>query len=130
MELAPTRFVKIEGTEVSVRVTSSAEAKVALKELNHKKKELNHLKRLLLRRQKTLLRREDRGQRRTSWVWTIVDRRKKLVQAITAVIDVFTSKRVPSDAAQVADHLRRIDEIMQGIESCKLQVEGKLIHAG
>ena len=43
MQLAPMRFVKIDGTAVSVTVTSAEEAKAALKELRHKKRELKFL---------------------------------------------------------------------------------------
>lgn len=130
MQLARTRFMKIEGTEVSVRVNSSAEARTALKELAHKKKELNHLKRALLRRQKSLRKRQERSKRPASWAWKIFDPKKKLVQAATAVIDVFRPKRVQMDAAQVTQELRQIDETMHSIDSCKLQIEGKLIHLG
>ena len=38
------RFTKIEGTTVGVHVTSAEEAKLALKELRHKKKELKFLR--------------------------------------------------------------------------------------
>ncbi|MGE5511850.1 MAG: hypothetical protein ACM31O_11445 [Bacteroidota bacterium] len=130
MQLAPTRFVKIEGTEVSVLVNSSQEAKAALKELSHKKKELNHLKRVLQRQQKSLRKRQARSQRPKSWVWTILDPNKKVVRAVTAVVEVFRPRRPQTDGVEVAHELRKIDEIMQGIDGCKLQIEGKLIHLG
>jgi hypothetical protein len=128
MQLAPTRFTKIVGTEVSVLVNSSAEAKTALKELAHKKRELNLLKRVLLRRQKAMRRRQERAKRPPSWLWSVFDPKKKLVRAVLAVADVFRPRRPPLDTAQIADELRRIDETMHAIDSCKLQIEGKLIN--
>lgn len=128
MQLAPTRFTRIEGTEVTVAVNSSAEAKVALKELRHKKRELAHEKRLLLRQQKSQRRQQERKNRPPSLLWRIFDPRKKLVRAVTAVVEVFRPKRPQRDAAEIARELRRIDEIAHGIDSCRLQIEGKLIN--
>ena len=52
MQLAPMRYVKIDGTAVGVTVASATEAKAALKELRHKKQEIKFLRGALLRRQK------------------------------------------------------------------------------
>ncbi len=128
MQLAPTRFTKIEGTEVMVSVNSSAEAKTALKELSHKKRELAHLKRVLLRQQKALRRKQERARRPPSFLWQIFDPKKKLVRAVTAVVSVFKPERQQRDGDEITRELRRIDEIAQGIDSCRLQIEGKLIN--
>jgi len=128
MQLAPTRFTKIEGTEVTVTVNSSAEAKTALKELSHKKRELAHLKRLLLRQQKAQRRKQERAKRPPSVVWRIFDPRKKLVSAVTAVVEVFRPKRPQRDANGIARELAQIEEIAHGIDGCRLQIEGKLIN--
>ena len=45
MQLRDMQFAKITGTEVTVKVSSAAEAKSAIKELRHKKKEVGLLKR-------------------------------------------------------------------------------------
>lgn len=128
MQLAPTRFTKIEGTDVMVSVTSSAEAKTALKELSHKKRELAHMKRVLLRQQAALRRKVERAKRPPSALWKIFDPKKKLVKAVTAVVEVFRPKRQQRDADEIIRELRQIDEIGQGIDSCRLQIEGKLIN--
>ncbi|MET0568691.1 MAG: hypothetical protein ABWZ74_06395 [Hyphomicrobiaceae bacterium] len=128
MQLAPTRFTKIEGTEVMVSVNSSAEAKTALKELSHKKRELAHLKRVLLRQQKALRRRQERSKRPPSMLWKIFDPKKKLVRVVTAVVGALRPERQQRDGEEIARELRRIDEIAQGIDSCRLQIEGKLIN--
>jgi hypothetical protein len=128
MQLAPTRFTKIVGTEVMVSVNTSAEAKTALKELSHKKRELAHLKRVLLRQQRAQARKRDKAQRPSSVVWSIFDPKKKLVRAVTAVVEVFRPKRPQRNSDEIARELRQIDEITQGIDSCKLQIQGKLIN--
>lgn len=128
MQLAPTRFTRIEGTEVMVSVNSSAEAKTALKELNHKKRELAHLKRGLLRQQKAERRRQARASRPPSAIWRIFDPKKKLVRAVAAVLAVFWPERPHRDSNEIAREIRRIEEITQNIESCRLQIEGKLIN--
>ena len=49
MQLSATRYVKIEGTNVSAAVNTAAEAKHAIKEVRQKKRELVHIKRGLVR---------------------------------------------------------------------------------
>ena len=50
LQLSDTRFVQIDGTRVALLVANDAEARIALKELRHKKRELLHYKRRLRRR--------------------------------------------------------------------------------
>lgn len=130
MQLSPTRFMRIEGTEVLVQVNSSEEAKLAMKELAHKKKELAHIKRMLLRQQKSVRRRRERAERPPSWVWNVFDPKKKLVRAVSAVVGVFVPPKPAREPNDIADELRQIDEIVLNIESCRLQIQGKLISLG
>jgi hypothetical protein len=127
MQLAPTRFVEIVGNEVRVTVNSSADARIALKELKHKKRELSHLRKGLIKRQQALRKQQNRATRPRSLVWQIFDRRKKLVQAVTAVVSVFRPRRPVLNASQIESELCRIDDLQHGINSCVLQIEGKLI---
>jgi hypothetical protein len=127
MQLSPTRFMKIEGTEVLVTVTSSEEAKLAMKELNHKKKELAHIKRSLLRQQRSMRRRSARAERPRSTLWNIFDPDKTLVRAVSAMVGVFVPPKPARDARDIARDLSEIDEIVHNIESCRLQIQGKLI---
>jgi hypothetical protein len=127
MQLAPTRFVEIVGNEVRVAVNSSADARIALKELKHKKRELSHLRKGLVKRQQALRKRQNRATQPRSLIWQIFDRRKKLVQAVTAVVSVFRPRRPVLDASQIESELLRIDDLQHGINSCVLQIEGKLI---
>jgi hypothetical protein len=130
MQLSPTRFMRIEGTEVLVQVNSSEEAKLAMKELAHKKKELAHIKRTLLRQQKSVRRRRGRAQHPPSWVWNVFDPKKKLVRAVSAVVGVFVPPKLAREPDDIASELRQIDEIALNIESCRLQIQGKLISLG
>ncbi|MFM9848477.1 MAG: hypothetical protein ACKVP3_15105 [Hyphomicrobiaceae bacterium] len=130
MQLSPTRFMKIEGTEVLVTVNSSDEAKLAMKELNHKKKELAHIKRSLLRQQRSMRRRSARAERPRSALWNIFDPNKKLVRAVSAVVGVFVPPKPMRDAGDIARDLTQIDEIAHNIDSCRLQIQGKLISLG
>ncbi len=130
MQLSPTRFMKIEGTEVLVTVTSSAEAKAAMKELAHKKKELAHVKRSLLRQQGAMRRRQGRVERPRFALWSIFDPKKKLVRALSAVVAVFAPPKPARDAGDIARELGQIDKIVHNIESCRLQIQGKLISLG
>jgi hypothetical protein len=130
MQLSPTRFMKIEGTEVVVYVNSSEQAKIAMKELSHKKKELAHIKRALLRQQRSMRRRSARAERPRSALWNIFDPDKKLVRAVSAVIGVFVPPKPAREPADVARDLTQIDEIVHNIDSCRLQIQGKLINHG
>ena len=66
MQLAAMRFTKIEGTAVSVTVTSAEEAKAALKELRHKKRELKFLRGALVRKRKGARAQQIRNAKRPS----------------------------------------------------------------
>ena len=119
--------MKIEGTEVLVTVNSSDEAKLAMKELNHKKKELAHIKHSLLRQQRSMRRRSARAERPKSALWNIFDPNKKLVRAVSAVVGVFVPPKPMRDTGDIGRDLTQIDEIVHNIESCRLQIQGKLI---
>jgi hypothetical protein len=55
MKLTPMRFTTIEGTDVTVQVTSSADAKRAIKELRHRKTVVGLHRRALQRQKKAAL---------------------------------------------------------------------------
>lgn len=131
MQLATLRYTKIDGTAVAVTVTSSAEAKAALKELRHKQRELKFLRSALRRRLQmarspaapkrklavSLLRRIGRG------LWWLV---AKLFELAT----VPKTERRARDPAEMEKELQRIDETLHNIEGCILQVQGKLLARG
>lgn len=128
MHLIEMRFAKIEGTDVKVQITSSAEAKEAIKELKHKKKELALLKKRLLKEERTSRAAYDRVEREAA-------RAAKARGLIASVRRVgrFFSKAAPIGAREpelVAADIRVMDDIAHNIDSCIVQLEGKLLRRG
>jgi hypothetical protein len=117
------RFARIDGTEVLVEVKSATEAKVAIKELRHKKKELMLLKRRItsqeLRARRTVARAEDAAKREA--------RRHGLFAALRRISRVFTRKKALPDLNGIRRDLEKTEEILHNIESCIIQLEGRLL---
>lgn len=117
------RFARIDGTEVLVEVKSATEAKVAIKELRHKKKELALLKRRItsqeLRARRTVARAEDAARREA--------RRRGLFAALRRISRVFTRKKALPDLNGIRRDLEKTEEILHNIESCIIQLEGRLL---
>jgi hypothetical protein len=127
MQLAPMRYVKIDGTAVAVTVASASEAKAALKELRHKKREIKFLRGALLRRQKAA-RPEAAKRRRAASFFSRLWRGLRWLSA--ALIDLATlsaSERKKRSPAEIERELRWADEVLHNIEGCILQLEGKLL---
>jgi septal ring factor EnvC (AmiA/AmiB activator) len=123
MQLREMRFAKIEGLEVLVEVHSAAEAKSAIRELKHKKKELALLKRRLLKEQAAARRaeaREERERERQA-------RQRGVVATLRRVSRVFRSKAPERDLEAIGRDVDRTDEILHNIDSCIIQLEGKLL---
>lgn len=124
MQLRPMKYAKIEGTEVMVHVTTGLEAKAAIKELRHRKKELGLLKKRLVRQQRDAQSALDRKEAAQS------KRIKKggLTAMATRLSRVF--KRTPplvADLASIETDLRNMEQVTHNIESCILQIEGRLL---
>ncbi len=117
------RFARIDGTEVLVEVKSATEAKAAIKELRHKKKELVLLKRRItsqeLRARRTVARAEDAARREA--------RRRGLFAALRRISRVFTRKKALPDLNGIRRDLEKTEEILHNIESCIIQLEGRLL---
>lgn len=131
MQLATTRYSKIEGTSVSVHVSNAEEAKAALKELRHKKRELKFMRGALARQHKaTRPRRSAKPKPAKSGVQTFLD---DMRWGISAMLD---PKPRPEKAsrkptlAEIEQELRNLDEILHNIEGCILQLQGKLLSHG
>lgn len=132
MELAATKFVKIDGTKVTVAVNSAEEARVAIKEIKHKKREVAHLRRVLARKRKIAqaralraARARPRARKRPGWLsWVgsglMALLARPLVQAARAkpVLDLPTIER---DCVA-------LEELGHSLDACMLQLEGRLIH--
>lgn len=122
MQLAPLRFATIDGTKVSVHVTSAAEAREALKELKHKKKELQFTKRGLLR-EKTRLEKAGRKPKPSKFVVGRLWQKLKSARGAVARVANPPTRTVPG----VEREIHAVDETIFNIDSCILQLQGKLL---
>lgn len=117
------RFGRIEGTEVLVEVNSEKEARAAIKELRHKKKELALLKRRLAkedsRARRTVARAEAAADREA--------RQRGLFATLRRVSRVFRKRETLPDVAAIERDIEKADEILHNIESCIVQLEGRLL---
>ncbi len=123
MQLRDMRFARIEGTEVFVQVTSAAEAKEAIKELRHKKKEVGLLKRRLA----TELKRARAVENRAEQAAERVARKKGFMGALARLSHAFSDDEATETVERVERDIVRIEDILHNIESCIIQLEGKLL---
>lgn len=124
MQLAALRYVAVEGTNVSVNVTSAAEAKAALKELKHKRKEVLFLKRALQRELKSASRKAKPAPRSQYALVRWYKSAKSLAGSMRRA-----SNAVPVRTVQVIQQdIVASDDTIFSIDSCIIQVEGKLLH--
>ena len=123
MQLRPMRYAKIEGTEVMVQVNTPVEAKAAIKELRHRKKELGLLKKRLMRQQRdatTAAERADTAHTRKVKKGGLTAMASRLTRALG-------SKTPAKDLAAIEADLRNTELVTHNIESCILQIEGRLL---
>ena len=129
MQLAPMRYVKIDGTAVGVTVASAIEAKAALKELRHKKREIKFLRSALLRRQKAARPEPGKRKRPVSLLRRLWRGVRALAAALIDVATVSRGERKKRSPAEIERELEWTAEVSQNIEGCILQLEGKLLTA-
>lgn len=117
------RFARIDGTEVVVEVKSEREAKLAIKELRHKKKELSLLKRRMtkqeMRARRTVERAEEADARER--------RRRGLFATLSRVSRAFRNREKLPDLDAIQRDLDQADEILHNLDSCIIQLEGRLL---
>lgn len=132
MQLAPMRYTKIEGSAVAVSVTSTPEAKAALKELRHKKRELKFLRTALVRRQRAARTKQSGSSNkpRRSLLRRFFAGIGWLIMSLFEVATVARAERRARDPAEIERELQRIDETLHNIEGCTLQLQGKLLTFG
>lgn len=131
MQLAPLRFTKIDGTAVSVSVTSAAEAKAALKELKHKKRELKFLRSALVRRQRSVRSKEKPAPRgRRSLIRRFFGGLWRFITWLIELATVTKQERRARSPIEMEKELHRIDETLHNIDGCILQLEGKMLTRG
>jgi hypothetical protein len=128
MQLSPTRFVKIEGTEVTVAVNSPYEAKAAIKELRHKKKEFNWLKKAILKEIRAIeaLKKKAGRARPRSRTW--LERAKSIVDEFKSGPALLRASVAAADLPAMKRERKKIDDILHNLDSALLQIEGRLLH--
>jgi membrane protein involved in colicin uptake len=125
MQLIDMQYAKIVGTEVMVEVSSAAEAKAAIKELKHKKKELAILKKRLLKEQKSARAahaKAERERQREAKAKGMVASLKRVGRMLSGP-DTVDAR----DPAEIGADLKQLDDIAHNIDSCIVQLEGKLL---
>lgn len=123
MELREMRFATIVGTEVKVKVNSAAEAKAAIKELRHKKKEVGLLKRRVaaeLKRARSLEARAEKAAARNR-------RQSGFFAALGRLSSAFSGDDHSEDVQRLEKDLGHTEDILHNIDSCIIQLEGKLL---
>jgi hypothetical protein len=123
MQLREMRFAKIDGTEVLVEVKSATEAKAAIKELRHKKKELALLKRRIAKQEGRARRTIDRAELAAARE----SRRRGLFATLRRVSRAFRKSEPLPDLGAIERDMEKTDEIIHNIESCIVQLEGRLL---
>jgi mannose/fructose/N-acetylgalactosamine-specific phosphotransferase system component IIB len=124
MQLRTMKYAKIEGTEVMVQVSTPTEAKAAIKELRHRKKELGLLKKRLVRQSRDAQAALDKKEAAQS---------KKIKKGGLTSFATRISRVLSRSPGQVADlatiesDLRNLEQVTHNIESCILQIEGRLL---
>lgn len=125
MNFSPTRFISIAGTEVHAAVTSAADGKVALKEIKQKKNEYALKRRALVYQQRTAAKAAAKARKSQT--------QKKKTGFLAFVGRMFakkaTGKAAPS-LAQIEAEIVETDEILFNLDSCRVQIEGKLLTMG
>lgn len=130
MQLSNTRFIRIEGTEVRLLAADDREARLALKELRHKKRELLHWKRRLRRRAQTIKARNSRELRTGTspelGPFAFIGRSLGAVMEAMSGWNPFPVRVLPTTLDGVAEDIRTLDEALLNVEAAMLHVTGKL----
>lgn len=125
MRLSPSRYITILGTEVHAAINTAAEGKTALKEIKQKKNEYALQKRALVYQQKKAKDAAERAEGSPS------QRRKPGVFASLRRLFGKVQARAPKRSlAELETQIHDVDEILYNLDSCKVQIEGRLLHMG
>ncbi len=125
MRLSPTRFISIAGTEVHAAVTNAADGKTALKEIKQKKSEFALKRRALVYQQKLAKAAAEKAEGSPL--------RKKSPGLFSRIARLFGKARAikpKRSLAEIEAQIHEIDEILYNLDSCKVQIEGKLLAMG
>lgn len=127
MQLSETRFVKIDGTDISAAVTSATEAKIAIKEIRQKKKEYAHIKRGLMRQKKVLEHQTGKGGGKKGAKTGFFHSVRATVSRMASVAGAYGTAAAKMDLPRIEEECARTDEILHNLDSVMIQIEGKLL---
>lgn len=128
MELSPTRYVKIEGTQVTAAVNTAAEAKHAIKEVRQKKRELAHIKRGLLRNRRVVERQAERVKVKRPQRRGVMARVRDAFATIAAITGAYGKASAIMDLPRIEKECADADEILHNLDTVLIQLQGKLLH--
>ncbi len=127
MDLTPSKFVTIKGTQISVNASGVAEAKLALKELKLKKKEYGLQKKMITSQQKEI-RVAYSDETRTQGRLTCGD---STLGKIFRAVEIFSrdTKRMGRDAelASLENAKLDIESMIHAIDRIIIQIEAQLL---
>lgn len=123
MKISEARFVTIAGTEVLATPSSAADAKIALKELRQKKKEYALRRRALIAQQKAAKSAAERAEggvqrKKNQTIWTALGR----------LVGKARSAKPRRALAEIEADIATVDEILFNLDSCVVQIEGRLLN--
>lgn len=125
MRLSPSRHISILGTEVRAEVKNAADGKTALKEIKQKKNEFALKRRALVYQQKKAKAAAEKAEGPVS-----ERRRTGVFAAFRRLVGKVQSRAPRRSLADLETQIQDIDEILFNLDSCKVQIEGKLLHLG
>ena len=128
MQITETRFVHIEGTHVAAAVDSADEAKLAVKELRHKKREFTHQKRSLVRQKKAAEARAARAKRNRAKKRGFLAKTRAAIDFLASLPGAFGRANAMMDLPKIERDMATTDDILHNIDTVMLQLEGKLLH--
>jgi len=130
MQLSNTRYIRIDGRQVHVLASDTPQARVALKELRHKKRELLHYRRRLRRRKKAIETRNAYENRTgTSPEMSFVAYVLRALGAVIALVigwNPFLPATLPRTLDAVNEDLNTLEDVLININEAMLHVQGKL----
>ena len=127
MQLSETRFVTIDGTNISASVTSASEAKIAIKEIRQKKKEYAHIKRGLMRQKKAAERLAGKGRGKNGTRTGFFQSIRTTVSRMASVAGAYGTASAKMDLPRIEEECAKTDEILHNLDSVMIQIEGKLL---
>lgn len=128
MRLAKTTFVSIAGAEVKVAVENAQQARLALKELRHKKREYGLIRRVLAHRAEAAARREATTKRRKAKPRGLLARLKGWIATLIAPYRWAQRLGARRDRASIERELEQAKTVLHNLDACIVQLEGRLLN--